>query len=92
MTIFAEQNTHEMAQIRILHLDGRMVAINKNGIWHRLEAVSPKEFGIALQEGDVETLPSNEDTYHHDVVDFAVTLGACFLILICGFILFNVGC
>lgn len=91
--MFAEQNTRTMTkQIRLLHLDGRMVAINKSGFWHRLEGVTQTEFGTALQEGDVEIIPAHENPVDTSTVDFAVTFSVCLLIIVCGIILFNTGC
>lgn len=92
MTIFAEQNTRTMANIRILHLDGRMVAIFNKGIWHRLEGVTNTEFGTALQQGDVEELSQKPEVTNGELVSFAVTIGACLVLLMCGMLLFNVGC
>lgn len=81
-----------MTHIRLLHSDGRLVAVNKNGIWQRLEGVGSHEFGQALQTGHVEELVQQDELTRGEVVDFAVTLGSCLLIIICGMILFNAGC
>ena len=81
-----------MAQIRLLHSDGRLVAVNKNGHWQRLDGVGMHEFGQALQTGDIEEITPEPEVTNRELVDFAVTIGACLVALMCGMVLFNVGC
>lgn len=81
-----------MTHIRLLHSDGRLIAVNKNGVWQRLEGVGSQEFGHALQNGDVEELIQEPDVTNRELVDFAVTIGTCIVLLFCGMFLFNVGC
>ncbi len=81
-----------MTHIRLLHSDGRLIAVNKNGYWHKLDGVGQHEFGYALQNGDVEDISPLPEVTNRELVDFAVTIGVCLVILMCGMFLFNVGC
>lgn len=81
-----------MAHIRLLHSDGRLVAVNKNGHWQRLDGVGMHEFGQALQTGDIEEIAPEPEVTNRELVDFAVTIGCSLVVLVCAMYFFNVGC
>lgn len=75
-------------EIRILHHEGRMVAISKAGTWEKLQGVTPDEFGKAIHDGTIEFLKA--DVIDYSAVDLAITLAVCMATLGCGIFLYNI--
>lgn len=74
-------------EVRILHHEGRMVAVCKGGVWNKIEGVTPDEFGRAIHNGTIEFLTADEIEY--GMVDVIYTLAVCILTLGCGIFIWN---
>lgn len=68
--------------MRILFNEGRIVAINHSGKWEALDGVTKEELGTAFHNGTTETLVDERDVSKYDAIDFFMTVGICFTILI----------
>lgn len=75
--------------MRILHHEGRIVAINKSGKWEPLNGVSRYEVAKAIQYGEVEDYITDTKPTQQDMIDFAIVMAGCVTILFMGMFLFG---